>query len=135
MFSFRGDVHKLYRQLKQAPDQVSHHKLLEETKEIQQFYETLESKTLKRIYFRMVKENNGSGIIPILVSAIPWLFFLFSDKIQEMLFKNGNMLWIIFCSLYLILLTVSTFVHFREKAWAAFHIEIIQDILKERQDK
>jgi hypothetical protein len=30
------------------------------------------------------------------------------------------------------ILTLSVILHFREKAWAAFHMEIIQDILKER---
>jgi hypothetical protein len=26
-------------------------------------------------------------------------------------------------------------IHFREKAWAAFHMEIIQDILKDRKNE
>ncbi|WP_188456467.1 hypothetical protein [Virgibacillus oceani] len=130
MFTFRGDAHKIYLMVKKQKG-IDSNKELKETAEIKSFYETLDSKTLQLIYYRMIKEQNGTGIIPIFVTAIPWLLFLFSNKIQEFLFEN-MLIWTIFVSLYLIILTISAIFHFKEKAWAAFHIEIIKDILDER---
>lgn len=45
------------------------------------------------------------------------------------------MLWLPFSMVYMILLVVGVILHFREKAWAAFHIEMIQDILEERKNE
>jgi hypothetical protein len=136
MISFRGDAHKLYLQLKQTPkDQIKYVKVITEMKEFQDYYRSVDSATLKIIYYRMIKEKNGSGIIPIFVTSVPWFFFLFSKQLQQILFKEGSLLWILFSFIYLFTLTVSVILHFREKAWAAVHIEIIQDILKARNDK
>lgn len=133
MFSFRGDAHKIYLQLRNHQD-PKQHKDIQETEDIKAYYETLDSQTLQLAYYRMIKEQKGMGIIPIFVSSIPWLLFFFSDKMQSLLFKNGSFLWAIFLTIYLILLTVSTLFHFKERAWSAFHIEIIHDILKNRRD-
>jgi hypothetical protein len=80
----------------------------------------------------MIKEQSGSGIIPIFVTAIPWLLFLFSSTIQDVLLSYSNLIWISFVTLYLVMLTVSAIFHFKEKAWSALHIEIIKDVLSER---
>jgi hypothetical protein len=129
---FRGDAHKLFLTLKKQKDLESN-KLLKEASDIRSFYESLDSKILQLVYYRMIKEQNGMGVIPIFVTSIPWLLFLFSSKLQDVLFNDGNMIWIIFISVYLILLTISVIFHFREKAWAAFHLEIISDVLSERE--
>ncbi len=138
MFSLRGDAHKVYLKLKKA----AHHNQpaeeideLAEMEEIWQLYLTLDSPTLRKVYYRMTKEKNGSGVIPILVSALPWLFFLFSQRLQQFLFRDGSWLWIIFVLLYVFILIPSVFLHFREQSWASVHIEIIQDILKDREKK
>ncbi|MFD2210468.1 hypothetical protein ACFSMW_12220 [Virgibacillus halophilus] len=86
------------------------------------------------IRYRMIKEKNGAGVIPVLVAAIPWLLFLFSKQLQEFLFQEGSLWWLLFCILYLVLLVGGVMLHFREKAWAAFHIAMIQDILEERKN-
>ncbi|WP_042143512.1 hypothetical protein [Paucisalibacillus sp. EB02] len=130
---FRGDAHKLYLELQKLPN-TSTNKKLKEVSDIKSFYETLDEETLKLAYYRMIKEQNGSGIIPLYVTSIPWLLFLFSNKVQDYLFRDGSMLWaVVFISIYLILLTLSTLSHFREKAWAALHIEIILDVLDEKK--
>lgn len=129
----RGDAHKIYLELQKSPDKNANKKL-SEVATIKSFYESLDEETLKLAYYRMIKEQNGTGIIPIYVTSIPWLLFLFSNKVQEYLFQDGKMLWAgVFITLYLILLTLSTFMHFREKAWAALHIEIISDVLEEKK--
>src|SRR5699024_8025624 len=133
MFSFRGDAHKIYLELRNQSD-VMHHEDIQETEKIKAYYETLDSEVLQLVYYRMIKEQSGMGIIPIFVTAVPWLLFLFSDKVQKVLFNNGGFLWAIFIFIYLVVLTVSTLFHFKEKAWAAFHIEIIKDILDKRSD-
>lgn len=135
MFTSRGDAHKVYLKLKRTSNgnqSFEQMKELKELNEIKGLYQTIDSDTLKLIFYRMIKEKNGSGIIPILVSSIPWFFFLFSTQVQEFLFRDGVLLWIIFCVLYFVILISSVVLHFRENAWAAIHIEIIQDILKER---
>lgn len=136
MFTFRGDAHKVYLQLKKRVDDQQPIKTLNdmvEVEKIQAFYQSLDPSELKLIQYRMVKEKNGSGIIPIFVTSIPWFFFLFSKQLQEFLFKDGRLyLWAAFSFVYLLLLTLSVILHFREKAWAAFHLEIIQDVLKEK---
>lgn len=133
MFSFRGDAHKEFLKLKEKKD-VHSNKELKETAEIKSFYETLDSEILQLVHYRMIKEKNGMGIIPIFVTSIPWLLFLISSKVQEVLFKDGSLLWAIFIFLYLIILSVSAVFHFKEQAWAAFHIEMIKDILSERDE-
>lgn len=130
----RGDAHKLYRQLKTTTS-VHTRTDLQETKEIVQFYQSIDTDTLRLIYYRMIKEKNGSGIIPILVTAIPWLLFLFSTQLQNLLFKDGSNLWILFVAIYVSMLIISVILHFREKAWAALHIKMIQDILEKRNDQ
>ncbi|MGV3466357.1 MAG: hypothetical protein ACO1OT_13820 [Heyndrickxia sp.] len=130
MFSLRGDAHKIYLQLKQ--NGVSKAKFLNEVKEVKDFYKSIDSDTLTLIYYRMIKERNASGIIPLFVSSIPWLLFLFATQLQKFLFQDGSKLWAIFGLLYLLILVISVLLHFREKAWAAFHMAIIEDILKDR---
>lgn len=135
MFSLRGDAHKFYLRLRKKrmnQQSIEQCKELGEIAEIQTFYTEIDSHTLNKIQYRMVKEKNGSGIIPIFISAGPWLLFIFSKQLQRFLFKEGSMLWAVFVVMYLTTLTVSVIVHFQEKAWAAVHIEIIQDILRER---
>lgn len=135
MPSLRGDAHKIFLRLKRTLDKgqsITHIKGFTEIEEVQNLYLSLDNNTLKLIYYRMVKEKNGTGIIPILVSTIPWLFFMFSKELSQFLFREGSSLWAIFGIVYLSLLIFSVILHFREKAWAAFHMEIIQDILKDR---
>jgi hypothetical protein len=138
MISFRGDAHKIYLQLKNASNKGQSYKrmaCLVEIEEINQFYQSIDSSTLKLIFYRMIKEKNGSGIVPVFVSSIPWFLFMFSNKIQEFLFQDGRFIWlIVFALLYFTILIFSVILHFRERAWAAAHIEIIQDILKKRKD-
>src|SRR5690625_2367074 len=94
MFSFRGDTHKVYLKLRNQTE-VKQNKDIQETAKIKAYYETHASKTLQLVYYRMIKEQSGMGIIPIFVTAIPWLLFLFSEKIQHVLFDNGGMIWAI----------------------------------------
>ncbi|MEK3988897.1 MULTISPECIES: hypothetical protein [Robertmurraya] len=133
--SFRGDAHKLYMKLNKVykhDKPLGQVRELLEIEEIRAFYQTIETATLKLIYYRMTKEKQGSGIIPIFVTSIPWFFFLFSKQLQEFLFKEGSFLFLLFGIFYMVTLTISVIVHFRENAWAAVHIEIIQDIVDER---
>ncbi|MFD2682000.1 hypothetical protein [Bacillus seohaeanensis] len=136
MFSLRGDAHKIYLHLKKAANDGRSFKQMKElieVKKIQAFYQSIDSDTLKIIYYRMIKEKNGSGIIPIFVTAVPWFLFLFSNQLQQLLFKEGSKLWVVFGIVYMLILTTTVVLHFREKAWAAFHIKIIQDTLDERK--
>lgn len=137
MFSLRGDAHKIYLQLKGHSlknQDFKYMKKLKEIEEIQSFYNSIDSSTLKQVYYCMVKEKNGSGIIPILVSSIPWLVFMFTEPITEILFKkDGSILWILFVLFYILILITSVFFHFHENSWASVHIEIIQEILKKRE--
>jgi hypothetical protein len=133
MMMFRGDAHRLYVQLKKAKNQkLDLHKLpeLREIAEIQEFYQTLDNDTLQRIFYRMVKERSGSGIIPIFVSTFPWLLFMFSNRIQDFLFSGGILVLATFSLLYLIIIVFYVVLHFRERAWADVHIHIIKDILE-----
>ena len=137
MLSFRGDAHKIYLKLKKNARRdrsFKHLKEMEEVRKIQQFYQGLDSETLKIIYYRMLKEENGSGIIPILITAIPWFLFLFTNQLQKFLFGKGYYYLILFTIIYFFLLFFTVILHFREKAWASFHIQMICDILEERKE-
>ncbi|MFS0861239.1 hypothetical protein [Fredinandcohnia sp. 179-A 10B2 NHS] len=138
MFSLRGDAHKIYLQLKnaEATDQSFQQiKAMQEVRNIQKFYEGIDTETLKIIYYRMLKEKNGSGIILIFVTAIPWFLFLFSSKLEGFLFEEGSLHWLGFSLIYISVLFGSVILQFREKAWTSFHVEIIKDILEERKDE
>jgi hypothetical protein len=137
MFSFRGDAHKFYLKLKKtirngAP--VSRLKEMKEIGEIRQFYQQLNCPELTNIRYRMLKEKSGNGIVPILISALPWLGFLVSKQLQSLLTK-GNAIVFLFLTTYTVLTTVSVVIHYREKAWTTVHIEIIKDVIKEKDDK
>lgn len=137
MFSTRGDAHKLYLKLKvTAKNKHSLDELeeLTEIEEIRSFYRSLKSSTLEKVYYRVLKEENGMGMIPVLVSSGPWVLLLFSKQLQEFLFKDGNMPFFIFITIYLLILVVSITLHFKEQAWAAIHSSIIKDILHERME-
>ncbi|UFT98371.1 hypothetical protein KO561_14345 [Radiobacillus kanasensis] len=137
MLTFRGDAHKFYLKLREVSkdtDSFKQVKELEEIQKIKDFYNTMDNPTLKLVYFRIVKERNGTGMIPVFVTAIPWFLFLFSGKLQEFLFQHGHYLWLLFGIFYILTLTASVLVHFKEKAWAVMHIEIIQDIIAERNE-
>ncbi|WHZ03850.1 hypothetical protein QNH48_04070 [Neobacillus sp. YX16] len=138
IFSLKGDAHKVFLRLKKTinnGDTIRETKEFKEIEEIQTLYLSLDSDTLQLIHYRMIKEYNGSGIIPILVSSAPWLLLLFSKQLAYYLFKDGSWLWAAFCIVYLLTLGISVLIHFCEKAWAAFHMEIIQDILKDRKNE
>jgi hypothetical protein len=138
LFSFRGDAHKLFLKLQktvnneQSLDELTE---LSEIAEIQTFYQHLKSSTLEKIYYRVLKEENGMGMIPIFISAGPWVLLLFSKQLQDLLFKDGIIPFFIFITIYLLILVVSVILHFREKAWAAIHATIIKDILNDRNTK
>lgn len=136
MNRFRGDAHKIYCHLKKNPENIRSSKYLKDMKEARDFYQSIESELLKLIFYRLIKEKNGSGMIPVYISAIPFLFLIFSNHLQEFLFGEGSTYWffVIFILIYVLALTFILFLHFREKAWASSHIEIIQDILSERKN-
>jgi len=137
LISFRGDAHKIYLRLKKNIDHdrtFQHVRDMEEVRGIKSFYEKIDSQTLKIIYYRMLKEKNGSGIIPILSTAIPLFLFLFANQLQKFLFGKGYFYLILFSIIYFALLFFSVILHFREKAWATFHIQMICDILEERKE-
>ncbi|NLY78949.1 MAG: hypothetical protein GX072_03285 [Lysinibacillus sp.] len=131
----RGDAHKIYRRLKKNPETIRESKYLKDLEEVREFYKSIESDVLQLIYYRLIKETNGSGMIPIFVSSIPFLFLIFSQHLQQILFQEGTRNWMIFIVCYITGITFALFLHFREKAWASSHIEIIQDILEERKGK
>ncbi|PMC35155.1 hypothetical protein CJ195_20395 [Bacillus sp. UMB0899] len=135
MFSTRGDAHKLYLKFKKASEngeQLNELSELKEIAEMKTFYEKIETSTLEKIYYRILKEKNGMGMIPVFVSAGPWLLFLFSKQLQEFLFKNGATPFFIFITIYLAILIISVILHFKEKAWATIHLTLIEHILKGR---
>ena len=133
---FRGDAHKIYCRLRKNPDNIRKSKYLKDVREVQEFYDSVESDVLRLIFYRLIKEKNGSGMIPIYVSAFSFLLMILSNHLHDLFFAEGRGYWMffIFMFIYLIAITFSLFVHFREQAWAASHIEIIQDILEERHD-
>ncbi|WP_453997331.1 hypothetical protein [Bacillus nitroreducens] len=136
LLSFRGDAHKIYLKLKKNVKKdytFGHMRDMEEVREIKQFYEKIDSQTLKIIYYRMLKEQNGSGMIPILITAVPWFLFLFSNQLQKFLFGKGYLYLVLFTLIYFFLLFFTVVLHFREKAWASFHIQMICDIVEERK--
>ncbi|OIJ16811.1 hypothetical protein BKP37_04575 [Anaerobacillus alkalilacustris] len=135
MITFRGDAWKFYcklRRTKKKGRNLNELKELNELDEIQTFYETIEDRALINIRYRMLKEKKGSGMIPVFVSAIPWLLFIFSKQLQQWLFQEGAYLWVVFIILYVFILLTSVIVHFRENAWAHVHTEMIEDILSKR---
>ncbi|GAE34735.1 hypothetical protein [Halalkalibacter akibai] len=136
MISFRGDAHKFYLRLQKKankgidPTQV---KEIQELTDIQSFYETINTSTLRNIHYRVLKEKNGSGLIPILVTAVPWILFIFGTQVQAFFENDDSYLWLLFVFLYLIAVTISVSIHFRERSWATVHSKIIEDIVQKRE--
>lgn len=135
MWTFRGDAHKLYLKFRQKISQGKDLKDVKEIKEITEiksFYEQLEKSELVKIKYRMNKERNGSGILPLMVSSLPWLLFIFSKQLQNVLLdKDSYIPIVLFILSYTFLITISIIIHFREKAWSTLHIDIIEDVLND----
>ncbi|WP_235863401.1 hypothetical protein [Ureibacillus sinduriensis] len=87
---FRGDAHKIYCHLKNNSTNIAISKYLKEMKEVRDFYQSIESELLKLIFYRLIKEKNGSGMIPVDVSSMPFLFLIFSNNLQKLLFAQGE---------------------------------------------
>lgn len=135
MLSFRGDGHKLYLKLKQKHNQhqsIQDLKEIAEIDEMEQFYRQFKMRDLEKVRLRMIKEQNGNGLIPLLVSSLPWLAFIFSKELRSLLSRSAHLLfW--FLVIYTTLIIFGTIIHYREKAWAALHLEMINGILKEKK--
>lgn len=137
MFTPRGDAHKFYLKLKKtvrSGHPVHQLKEIIEVNDIKQFYNQMNGDQLSNIRYRMLKEKDGNGMIPLLVTALPWLGFLVSNQLQSFLTKGIHILFV-FLIAYMLVMTTSVILHYREKAWATVHIEIIEDILKEREKR
>ncbi|OEF98808.1 hypothetical protein BHF71_10870 [Vulcanibacillus modesticaldus] len=137
MHLFRGDVHKFYLKLRKTIQDKGSLELLNELKEIdeiRQFYQQLSISELVNIRYRMLKEQNAIGMIPLLFASIPWLGLIFSKQLQYLLFNNGDFLWAWFIIIYGIILMFAFVYHYREKAWSAVHIDIVEDIINEKKD-
>lgn len=138
MISLRGDAHKFYLKLRRAvkkKQSIGQLKEIREINEIEYFYQHLDDLELRKISYRMTKEQKGTGMIPVLVTSLPWLAFIFSKKLQSWLFKDGSYLWLGFIFIYIFAMVLGIVVHYREKAWASVHKEIIHDILQNRKKK
>ena len=136
-FTLRGDAHKLYLKMKQAQKKktpLTDLKEMKEIRDIELFYRDIDTDILEKTRFRMNKERHGTGIIPILVTSLPWLCFIFSKQLQNWLFQDGTYLWVWFLFVYSFLIITSIIIHYRERAWANLHIEIIDTILDERMN-
>jgi hypothetical protein len=138
MVSFRGDAHKFYLKIKkkyQKGFKPEESKELQELKEIRHFYQVIETRTLGNIHYWILKEKSGSGLIPILVTAIPWVLFIFGNQVQEFFKNDDGYLWLLFVFIYLTAVTISVSIHFRERSWATVHSKIIEDIIEEREQE
>jgi hypothetical protein len=135
MFTLRGDAHKFFIKLKkveQLSEKSNQIKEINNVTEIILFYQTLESTLLRKIKYQMMKEQHASGSFPLIVTTVPWLLFIFSKPLLEILFGDFN-LWAPFILIYVTFLLVGTYLHFHERAWAKVHVEIIEDLLTERE--
>jgi hypothetical protein len=132
MFTFRGDAHKFYLKVKNSKSKLQL-KEINDLTAIIQFYQTLDSSLLYKIKYQMMKEQNASGSIPLLVTTVPWLLFIFSKPLLNLLFGDFN-LWVPFVLIYVTLLLLGIYLHFHERAWAKVHLEIIEDLLIDRNN-
>lgn len=132
MMTLRGDAHKFYLKIKETyhgGQQISGLPEIKEIQAINHFYRQLSVDDLRMIRYRMLKEKGGNGMIPILITALPWLGFLMSKQLQTLLTK-GYLYIFTFLILYTIITMVGVIIHYREKAWATMHIDMIDNILK-----
>jgi hypothetical protein len=136
MISFRGDAHKFYLKLKKEARKGKNSEQLKQVRElsdIQTFYESIDTSTLRNIHCWILKEKSGSGLIPILVTAVPWVLFIFGKQIQTFFENDNGYLWLVFVFIYLLSVTISVSIHFRERSWATVHSKIIEDIIDHRK--
>jgi hypothetical protein len=135
MVSFRGDAHKFYLKLKKEADKGNKphdNKEVQELKHIQNFYSSIDLMTLESVHYRILKERDATGIIPVLVTALPWIFFIFSKQIQAFFKDDGSYLWLLFVFIYLTAVSFSVYIHFKERSWATVHSRMIEDIIKRK---
>ncbi|WP_243495044.1 hypothetical protein [Priestia aryabhattai] len=92
MFSLRGDAHKVYLKLKKAAHQnqnAADIDELAEMEEIRQLYLTLESATLRKVYYRMTKEKTAPASSLSLFLPCLGSFFYFRSGCSNFYLKTA----------------------------------------------
>lgn len=135
----RGDAHRFYVKIKQAKERNQNIHELREMKEMEQIvqtYQRMSRQELKKIRYRLEKETQGNGMIPVLVSSLPWLLFIFSKQFHSWMAKTGgDYFWMILFLLFTVIIVFSIILHYRERAWAGVHIVILDDLLEDSIQK
>ncbi|MEW8978731.1 MAG: hypothetical protein AB2385_10025 [Symbiobacterium sp.] len=133
----RGDVDRFYRALRREypdppPGPV---KRLDHVREIASYYAglTQEERYLMLAWAR--KEENGIGMIPLALSAIPFFGLIVSSRLQELLSQvpiwQIFLFWLLFASLVLL----SFYVHQSQKAYTALHITLLEQLIEQENNR
>lgn len=132
MFYPAGDAHRLYRRLRRRYPGTPPVPLpeLDHLREIHRFYTSLDPDDLRLLLAWLKKERKGVGMIPVTLPAVIWFAFLFSSTIEKTVTERWPLGWVVLLALWVPVVLITVYVHFRERAWTDLHIALAEDALR-----
>lgn len=129
---WRGDVDRFLCALRQdhpVPPRGRIHRL-DHVREIAQYYAGMSQSERLLLLAWAKKEESGIGIIPLTLSAVPFLGLLMGSRIQEPITRLP--LWAIFglWGLAGMVMVAGIYIHQRHKAFTMLHITLLEQAIK-----
>lgn len=128
----RGDVDRFYRALKQDHPTPPAGRLacLDHVRSIAQYYDGLSQQERLLLLAWAKKEESGIGVIPLTLSAVPFVGLLLGNRLSEPL--NRLPVWVTFASWMLasLLVVAGYYVHQRQKAYTKLHLVLLEQAVK-----
>lgn len=128
----RGDVDRFYCSMRQDHPTPVQGPLpcLDHVRAIAQYYDGLPQQERLLLLAWAKKEESGIGVIPLALSAVPFLGLLLGTRVQDPL--NGRPLWFTFglwivASIFLVL---AYYTHQRQKAFTTLHIVLLEQAIE-----
>lgn len=129
----RGDVDCFYHALQRDhPIPPSGHiTKLDHVRAIAEYYAGLPQSERLLLLAWAKKEESGIGMIPLALSAIPFLGLLLGTRVQEPFAKTS--VWVVFSlwGVASLVLLLGFYVHQRQKAFSMLHIVLLEQAIKQ----
>lgn len=124
----QGDAHRLYRRLRTRwpvpPSEPL--PLLDQAREIAEYYRKLPPAERELLLAWAEKEDAGIGLIPLVVSAIPFTTLLFAPLIQRELGDMAPGVWMGLWGLAATGSIAAVWVHQRQRAYTRLHLTLLR---------
>lgn len=130
-----GDVDALYRALSRRSPAPGHAlRELDDLRAMRRFYDSLSADDRRLLRARMKKEARGIGMIPVALSTLPLLTFVFARQLErQVALVQDRALWLLAAAFVLGL--AALYIHHRQRALATLHLTLLDDAIAAEQQR